>query len=87
MNRIKALFRHSRRAARRGGRLAEKTVTGTVISVHTFQSGARDVLVAGAAGEDYVRIPSQMPFRHLRAGDSVTLQAYGMPGQYALRAA
>ena len=87
MKRIKTFFSRGLRAARHGERIAEKTVSGTVVSVHTFQSGARDVLVAGDAGEDYVRIPAATPFRHLAAGERVTLSTTGYRGQYTLRAA
>ena len=49
----------------------EEAVGGTVISVHRFQQGARDVLVDDGSRRTYVFIPSATPIRNIRKGETV----------------
>jgi len=49
----------------------EEAVGGTVVSVHRFQQGARDVLVDDGSRRTYVFIPSATPIRNIRTGETV----------------
>lgn len=57
----------------------EKAIGGTVVAVHRFQQGARDVLVDNGSGRSYVFIPAESSIRDIRTGEAVrfTVQSRG----------
>lgn len=67
--------RHPRNESR------EKAIGGTVLAVHTYQYGARDVLLEDQGRRSYVFIPQASAIRHLGAGDAVRFLVKGTGGQ------
>lgn len=75
MNGIRNLFRRSggvQDKMRRYGAAQQ----GTVLSVHTYQSGLRDVLLAGLNGNFYAALPRG--HRDVAVGDVLSFQVNGL---------
>jgi phage/plasmid primase-like uncharacterized protein len=68
--------RHSRHARNES---REKAIGGTVVAVHRFQQGARDILVDNGSDRSYVFIPAAARIRDIRKGETVcfTVQNHG----------
>jgi len=88
---MKRLFKNltlARSLARRAkSELHATEVGGTVLSVHTYQYGARDVLLEDQGRRSYVFIPQASAIRHLGAGDAVRFLVKGTGGQMTAVAA